>query len=159
VDFILCNTATLKVETESSRTYQLSDHDLVYTYIPLYTTNTHHRLPTHTTTHTTPSHHPTQHTTADQPSSPHISTPPEDKIEEAEDRREKHYWIEGKCVAEYMNSAKIWKAHTSSTTFAEGFNKIIKDYEHDNDLRTSKVEDFLILEAQTAGVIKSSIDR
>jgi hypothetical protein len=58
-----------------------------------------------------------------------------------------------------MDSAKIWKAHTSTTTFAAEFDKVIEQYKHNNDIRTVKVEDFLITEATKAGVIKSSIVR
>jgi hypothetical protein len=58
-----------------------------------------------------------------------------------------------------MDSAKIWKAHTSTTTFAENFDKITEEFQHDNDIRASKIEQFLIAEAKLAGVIKSSRDK
>jgi hypothetical protein len=54
-----------------------------------------------------------------------------------------------------MNSAKKWKAHTSTTSFATAFDEVTKQYEDDNNLRTEKLEEFLIKEAKTAGVIKS----
>jgi hypothetical protein len=58
-----------------------------------------------------------------------------------------------------MDSAKIWKAHTSTTQFATDFDRVTAQYKHDNDLRTVKVEEFLITEATIAGVIRSSTDR
>jgi hypothetical protein len=39
--------------------------------------------------------------------------------------------------------------------FAKQFNTISLTFRHDNDLRTSKIEEFLILEAKKIGVIKS----
>ncbi len=58
-----------------------------------------------------------------------------------------------------MTSANIWKAQTSTDTFATAFDAITNNYKHDNDLRTSKVEEFLITEAKAAGVIKSNTER
>jgi hypothetical protein len=58
-----------------------------------------------------------------------------------------HHWIKGNCVAEHNQSAKIWKAHTSTETFAAAFNQITRAYNEDNELRTTKVEAFLIAEA------------
>jgi hypothetical protein len=54
--------------------------------------------------------------------------PPEDELEDAEDHTEIHHWIEGECVAEYINSAKKWEAHTSTDTFAAKFNMITEKY-------------------------------
>jgi hypothetical protein len=58
-----------------------------------------------------------------------------------------------------MDSAKIWKAHTSTITFAEKFDRITEEFKNENDTRTSKIEQFLIAEAKVAGVIKSSRDK
>jgi hypothetical protein len=54
-----------------------------------------------------------------------------------------------------MDSAKIWKAHTSTTTFAAAFDRVTEDNKQDNNVRTKRVEEFLITEAKAAGVIKS----
>ena len=58
-----------------------------------------------------------------------------------------------------MDSAKIWKAHTSTNTFAEKFDQISEEYKNENDIRASKIEQFIIAEAKVAGVIKSSRDK
>ena len=58
-----------------------------------------------------------------------------------------------------MTSAITWKAHTSTTRFATAFDEVTKKYEDDNDLRTEKIEEFLIEEAKTAGVIKSIAEK
>lgn len=58
-----------------------------------------------------------------------------------------------------MNSAVKWKTHTSTATFAEAFDHITQTYRDNNDLRTTKVEAFLIKEAKAAGVINSTIKR
>jgi hypothetical protein len=58
-----------------------------------------------------------------------------------------------------MTSAYKWKAHTSTEKFATEFDQITKDFAKDNELRTKKVEDFLIAEAKKAGVVKSTRDR
>jgi hypothetical protein len=57
-----------------------------------------------------------------------------------------------------MTSAAKWKTHTSTTIFATKFEDIIKKYAANNELRSQKIEDYLIEEAKKAGVIKSRID-
>jgi hypothetical protein len=101
VDFILCNKQTLKIHTETSKTYQLSDHDLIYTYIPFNAEKIQNRVPKNTTDPTTPptTSPTTDPATAEQQPSTGIPIPPEDKHEDAEDSRERHYWIEGECIA------------------------------------------------------------
>ena len=53
-----------------------------------------------------------------------------------------------------MNSARLWKEHTSTDQFADNFNEITQTYKDDNELRTQKVEEFLVDEAIKAGVVK-----
>jgi hypothetical protein len=53
-----------------------------------------------------------------------------------------------------MNSARTWKAHTSTTNFAAKFKEISDQYQEDNEERTKRVEEFLIQEALQAGVVK-----
>ena len=57
-----------------------------------------------------------------------------------------------------MMSAAKWKTHTSTTIFASKFEDIINKYAANNELRSQKIEDYLIEEAKKAGVIKSKID-
>ena len=99
VDYILCNKQSLKVHTETSKTYQISDHDLLYTHIPFIAEKINDRTPTYTTDPTLPHDHQAIPTTAEHPPSTRIPIPPEDKTEEAEDSRERHYWVEGECIA------------------------------------------------------------
>ena len=57
-----------------------------------------------------------------------------------------------------MMSAAKWKTHTSTTVFASKFEDIINKYATNNELRSQKIEDYLIEEAKKSGVIKSKID-
>jgi CRISPR/Cas system-associated protein Csx1 len=58
-----------------------------------------------------------------------------------------------------MTSAAKWKAHTSTSIFATEFDKITNRYAADNELRSKKIEDFLIREAKKAEVIQSKRDK
>jgi hypothetical protein len=49
-----------------------------------------------------------------------------------------------------------WKEHTSTDNFAAAFQNIMDKYSADNEERAGKIEEFMITEAQKAGVIKSS---
>jgi hypothetical protein len=54
-----------------------------------------------------------------------------------------------------MHSANIWKAHTSTDQFATRFKEITDECRDDNELKTTRVEDFLLTEAIAAGVVKA----
>jgi hypothetical protein len=54
-----------------------------------------------------------------------------------------------------MTSARTWKAHTSTDQFATKFNELSVKFHDDNETRTQRVEEFLIEEAITAGVVKA----
>ena len=56
-----------------------------------------------------------------------------------------------------MTSAITWKAHTSTTRFATAFDEVTKKYEDDNDLRTEKIEEFLITEAVKIEVMSKTV--
>jgi hypothetical protein len=56
-----------------------------------------------------------------------------------------------------MSSAEKWKTHTSTSEFATNFDHLTRHYNEDNELRSQKIEEFLIEEAKKAGVIKSTI--
>lgn len=69
---------------------------------------------------------------------------PEDKF---------YRWVEGECLKDYSNSAAKWAAHSSTQDFTSAFNAIYTEYAADNNVRTTKIEEFLLKEAETAGVI------
>jgi hypothetical protein len=54
-----------------------------------------------------------------------------------------------------MESIRTWQAHSNQPSFLEQFNTITSEYKHNNELRTQKLEEFLVAEAQIAGVIKA----
>ena len=54
-----------------------------------------------------------------------------------------------------MASINKWKAHSNKDEFKQQFDAITARYSIDNNVRTIKVEEFLITEAQKAGVIKT----
>ena len=57
---------------------------------------------------------------------------------------------------EYMDSIHKWKIHSSSSSsFSKSFDAITDRYKEDNELRTIKIEEFLIQEAKTAGVVRT----
>jgi hypothetical protein len=62
-------------------------------------------------------------------------------------------WRTGECLATYDNSAKTWAAHSSTEVFATTFQAIIDDATLSNDDRADRVEEFLLSEAVTAGVL------
>jgi Asp-tRNA(Asn)/Glu-tRNA(Gln) amidotransferase C subunit len=66
-----------------------------------------------------------------------------------------HYeWIGREDTQEYMQSIEKWRKHTSEETFATEFNRITEQFKDNNDLRTEKIETFLINEAMLAGVVR-----
>ena len=70
---------------------------------------------------------------------------------------DKYYrWVEGECLKEYSNSATKWTAHTSTQTFVAAFNAIATAFAADNDVRTAKIEEFLLREAESAGVVNQA---
>ena len=54
-----------------------------------------------------------------------------------------------------MDSIRKWKEYSNQNSFITEFDTIINQYSHDNEIRTSKVEEFLISAAKKAGVIKT----
>jgi hypothetical protein len=65
-------------------------------------------------------------------------------------------WRAGDCLANYGQSAKLWKAHSATDDFATAFTAIIDDTTLTNDDRAAKVEDFLLTQATLAGVVDVS---
>jgi hypothetical protein len=58
-----------------------------------------------------------------------------------------------------MESAQKWKEHTASQEFAEAFKRVSKQYKKDNEMRSAKIEDFLIEQALAVGVVKKKTTR
>ena len=94
-------------------TYLVSDHTLLYTYIPFIHNRKINLAPPHTTKPTIPRHHPPPEPRRTKPPYIHATHPLEDKQEdqdaaskdheeaqdEPEDRKERHEWVDGECVA------------------------------------------------------------
>jgi hypothetical protein len=53
-----------------------------------------------------------------------------------------------------MKSIQTWRAYTSEERFATKLNQITAEFKEDNELRTEKLEAFMIDEGIQAGVIK-----
>ena len=68
---------------------------------------------------------------------------------------ERYEWIGRDNTKEYMDSIHKWKIHSNSSSFSKSFDAITDRYKEDNELRTIKIEEFLIQEAQKAGVIRT----
>ena len=80
------------------------------------------------------------------------SSPPETNTQAAVGMK-RYKWIEGESLKEYSASAHKWKAHTSTTEFAAAFTDILTANAEDNELRSTRVEEFLLAEATAAGVL------
>ena len=65
-------------------------------------------------------------------------------------------WQSGDCLANYSNTAKKWKEHTSTPEFATAFLEIIDDQTLSNDERDTKIDTFLLAEANIAEVVSIS---
>ena len=53
-----------------------------------------------------------------------------------------------------MDSITKWKEHSNEASFVEEFDNITRQFSYDNEMRTCKIEEYLIQEAKKAGVIK-----
>jgi hypothetical protein len=58
-----------------------------------------------------------------------------------------------------MTSVRKWKEHTSTDHFATKFDEITSTHTDDNELRTQRIEEFLIEEAIIAGVVQAKTMR
>ena len=65
-------------------------------------------------------------------------------------------WRSGDCLANYSDTAKTWKEHTSTQAFATAFLKIIEDQTLSNDERDTQIEAFLLAEATRVEVVSIS---
>jgi hypothetical protein len=171
----------LRTYTNAEITEGLSDHALVYTHVPVssrdlpssdflhYTMSSDlrrgdaakhtilhtppHKQETHTYPHTPPN--TTPHTTLEdttRDAGPRCKTH-DDHQKPPANNKTRYSWIGGDDTKEYMRSARTWKAHTSTDQFADKFNAISNKSQDDNETRTQRIEEFLIEEAITAGVV------
>jgi hypothetical protein len=62
-------------------------------------------------------------------------------------------------LAEYNISARKWNEHTNTEEFITQFTAIMEEHNQDNDRRAIAIEEFMISEAEKAGVIKISNKR
>jgi hypothetical protein len=70
-------------------------------------------------------------------------------------KKERYEWIGKENTRAYMNSITKWKIHSNTSNFTQQFEEITTGYSDNNELRTIKLEEFLIAEAKKAGVIKT----
>jgi hypothetical protein len=159
VDYILSSNITMRTTTDSDITRKLSDHALLCTHVlltcpdlvrsdfSLFSLDTITGRRDDDTPHTTPE------ATTPQPRA-NTQTPTTPQTSPA-NRKKRFTWIGGEDTVEYMRSANVWKAHTSTDQFATRFKEITDEFRDDNELKTTRVEDFLLEEAITAGVVKA----
>jgi hypothetical protein len=140
VDYILCNRFHLQVHQHTwQKEDTFTDHDLIYTRLPLHAANTEHS--------TAAADHNTQpHSTDSTP-----SRTPEVK------QNIVYKWIPGEQLNEYNTSAHKWREHTATKGFTTAFENIENIFANDNEKRAEKIEDFLIAEAVVAGVMTKTI--
>jgi hypothetical protein len=112
VDYVLCNKVFIQVNQECLQTQNLTDHDLLFTHLPL------------------------RHGQETPPASTQ-----EDLIHHSPTRKQKTYykWITGENLGNYTSSAHKWKAYTATTEFTEAFKQQMCNYHDDNDLRAQKI--------------------
>jgi hypothetical protein len=68
----------------------------------------------------------------------------------------RYRWRSGDCLANYGNSAKTWQEFSSTDEFAAAFKAIVNDATLTNDTRAARVEEFLLEQATSAGVLDVS---
>jgi hypothetical protein len=158
VDYILSNKHFLQINHTNLQPHNFTDHDLLYTTIPitpLARTPLTAGLPTMDATSPTSA-------SAGPPGServghPRTMPPADDKHPSVKSKS--YRWVAGACLKEYGNSAAQWKAHTSTTQFAAAFTAITTKSEYSNEGCTEKLEAFLLEEALAAGVIEVATRR
>jgi uncharacterized membrane protein len=63
-------------------------------------------------------------------------------------------WVEGTNVYNYAQSAHTWTEYTSKDEFKAKFKTLVENTTLSNDERAAQVEEFLLQEAISAGVVK-----
>jgi hypothetical protein len=56
-------------------------------------------------------------------------------------------WVEGENLKEYGSSAAKWQNYTATPEFSTKFRAMLTAYEENNDIRSAKIEEFLLIEA------------
>jgi hypothetical protein len=163
VDYILSSNITLRTHTNSDITRKLSDHALLCTHVhltcpdlvrsdfSLFSLDIDTGRKADDTPHTTPE------ATTTQPEA-NTQTPTTPQTSPA-NRKKRFTWLGGEDTIEYMRSANIWKAHTSTEQFATRFKEITDELRNDNERKTERVEEFLLDEAIAAGVVQATETR
>jgi hypothetical protein len=136
VDYILSSSITMRTHTNSDITRALSDHALLCTHVPLtcpdlvrsdfslFTLDA--DLGRRVADTRTPTPHTTSETTTTQTGS-NVQTPATSQ-KPPTDRKKRYTWLGGEDTIEYMRSANIWKAHTSTEQFAAKFQQITEEF-------------------------------
>jgi hypothetical protein len=140
VDYILSSSITMRTHINADITRELSDHALLCTHVhltcptlvrsdfSLFTLDADLGRKADDTPHTTPEATTTQPGATIQTPTTH-QTPPAN-------RKQRYTWVGGEDTLEYMRSANIWKAHTSTDLFAAKFREITEECMEDNERRT-----------------------
>jgi hypothetical protein len=63
-------------------------------------------------------------------------------------------WVEGTNIQNYAQSAQTWTEYTSKVEFTAKFKTLVENTTLSNDERAEAVEEFLLQEAISAGVVK-----
>jgi hypothetical protein len=71
----------------------------------------------------------------------------------------RYRWRTGDCLANYGNSAKLWAEFSSTDEFAAGFMAIVVNETYSNDVRATRIEEYLLEQATKAGVLDVSSTR
>jgi hypothetical protein len=155
VDYMLCNKFVPQVKHTNLQAYKITDHDLLQTVIPIMgAEHPHSPDEFHPPKTASPKCQSARPPAEERVSHPRKTSPAEEKTERTQ--KKTYRWIEGTCLKEYGTSAAKWKAHTSTLAFSEAFETIAKEYAHDNNARSARIEEFLLEEATTAGVVAVS---
>jgi hypothetical protein len=163
----LCNQVRFQVHHNPQEKYQLSDHDLLITHIPItslpllpYPTATQAASKPEVTT-TTPKMALANATTTAPPTGADTENvaATAGAAASAPSAKYGYSWQTGDCLANYCTNAKIWAEYTSTEAFTAAFSAIIEEPGISNDDRDTKVESFLIEEATKAGVLNVTAPR
>jgi hypothetical protein len=141
VDYILCNKVVLQINHTPLQASNITDHDLLTTYIPLIS-DAHTPMPYGQPScgaATPPSS--TEGPQASQRVGHPRNTAPDDETDHSNNTKS-YRWIEGECLLEYSKSATKWKQHTDTQEFTDAFQHIIQANATDNERLTGKIEAF-----------------
>jgi hypothetical protein len=163
----LCNQVRFQVHHNPQDKYQLSDHDLLVTHIPITSSSL---LPHPTATQAASK--PDATTTTETIAPANATRPATQTGADAENvaataaaaasapsAKYGYSWRTGDCLTNYCTNAKIWADYTLTEAFTAAFIAIIEIPGISNDERDTKVESFLLEEATKAGVLNVTAPR